>query len=1029
MTAVVFKFTLPTGEPLVDAEFTVSLRKPGMFFDDAPQGIAVPDDVIGRTDAEGKCTLELLPLELSYYLTLQLGGSTGNEDGCTSGFRFRFRVPESTAPVDIVDLVVTDPTWSQAWDEKALGVIIDARVAAVAAAGTATQAAAATAADRVAVAADTAASAQHEINTLNARDAAEAYAVNAATSAQQTEADRLQTAMYAADAAAAEMFKNAAEEAALLAQNSATTATDRADAAVNAATMTEEDRAEVAANAAAVQAAKLEIEAKTWRFISPSMNNPTMRDNGNPLEEGDTYFNTMVHKGFTYNGTQWVLSEADLSLLENSQTGANHVGYDGSTVGEFLGKTKSFENYAELRAYAGVAIAGRILDHDTGGLIRVVSSTEPDNGIDIWVDASGRRWARQYSGSVDIRWAGAKDGMAYDITEALQACCTLQASRGGGGVYIPNKLYRKSDLTPSVKTGNYVTIHGIGEASNIFFDDRPENTVRQDVIDVGGTIGVTLSGFRISGTLKTYPTETGQKNCIVGINVRNFRMVNVTQENLRFMATNFHYVRSGLIEGCILRDIMRDGWRLTHSQDVRIMHNEAKRVADDVVACHMQDAATAPLGQGLVIANNTFETCQGMKVLGARMANITGNIMRRTTRMPLVISNTYDAEGNDAIFAINILGNQFVDTFNNYRSTVADCVISMVFRPTSSGPLAAPTRPGVNSSTFPYNYANNVDDGNSVILGAYGVTIADNKIMRTIDANGQAYSTLGFGNVLDRKGGSADEGFFDPIMTPGFFDTHGIRIYGPIRGLNIHHNHFIGGGVDKSAIILDGNASSMVADSILVDNNTFFDWPGIGVDLLRTAWASRYVKIRGNQFNMDPLFRHPKHAADNTWTEVPAIGAAGCMPIRAGNAGTAGYADDNEFQHCVQICDSPTRLTWGSSNMVVWQPGGSGTGLNDEPLNKGVRAISTAIELIHVIYNGDPASPTFTNIASTPRRAANAVPTTGTYIYGHFCRNTAPAITGTAGSRYIVFGWVRLTTGSAHNLNTDWAEVRTLTGT
>lgn len=29
----------------------------------------------------------------------------------------------------------------------------------------------------------------------------------------------------------------------------------------------------------------------------------------------------------------------------------------------------------------------------------------------------------------------------------------------------------------------------------------------------------------------------------------------------------------------------------------------------------------------------------------------------------------------------------------------------------------------------------------------------------------------------------------------------------------------------------------------------------------------------------------------------------------------------------------------------------------------------------------------------------------------------------------VVTGWVRLTTGSAHVLNTDWAEMRTLTGT
>ena len=36
---------------------------------------------------------------------------------------------------------------------------------------------------------------------------------------------------------------------------------------------------------------------------------------------------------------------------------------------------------------------------------------------------------------------------------------------------------------------------------------------------------------------------------------------------------------------------------------------------------------------------------------------------------------------------------------------------------------------------------------------------------------------------------------------------------------------------------------------------------------------------------------------------------------------------------------------------------------------------------------------------------------------------------GAPGSQYVVTGWVRATTGSGHVLNTDWYEMRTLTGT
>ena len=58
-----------------------------------------------------------------------------------------------------------------------------------------------------------------------------------------------------------------------------------------------------------------------------------------------------------------------------------------------------------------------------------------------------------------------------------------------------------------------------------------------------------------------------------------------------------------------------------------------------------------------------------------------------------------------------------------------------------------------------------------------------------------------------------------------------------------------------------------------------------------------------------------------------------------------------------------------------------------------------------------------------------AMPTTGTYQQGDFVPNSTPSILGGAGNKYVVNGWIRLTSGSAHVLNTDWAEARTLTGT
>lgn len=60
---------------------------------------------------------------------------------------------------------------------------------------------------------------------------------------------------------------------------------------------------------------------------------------------------------------------------------------------------------------------------------------------------------------------------------------------------------------------------------------------------------------------------------------------------------------------------------------------------------------------------------------------------------------------------------------------------------------------------------------------------------------------------------------------------------------------------------------------------------------------------------------------------------------------------------------------------------------------------------------------------------ALAKPTTGTYTAGDYVLNRAPTVLPMAAGNYTVLGWRRLTTGSGHVLNTDWVEMRCLTGT
>lgn len=57
-----------------------------------------------------------------------------------------------------------------------------------------------------------------------------------------------------------------------------------------------------------------------------------------------------------------------------------------------------------------------------------------------------------------------------------------------------------------------------------------------------------------------------------------------------------------------------------------------------------------------------------------------------------------------------------------------------------------------------------------------------------------------------------------------------------------------------------------------------------------------------------------------------------------------------------------------------------------------------------------------------------SIPVSGTFQAGDEVKNMSPTIQGASGSRYVIKGWLRVTTGSSHVLNTDWVALKQLTG-
>ena len=625
------------------------------------------------------------------------------------------------------------------------------------------------------------------------------------------------------------------------------------------------------------------------------------------------------------------------------------------------------------------------------------------------------RWIAQ-QGVVIPEMFGAKgDGVAYD-NAALQAAVQFAAGRE---LILRGKFRLSGAPGSQIEVPSGTTIRGIN-GGGVVLDDRPEDTdVTGRAFFLRNTENVSFIDVVFDGCADVYDNPAPGRQMMAGINNKGLTIRGCTFRNLRFMATSFGNTEGALFEGNTLENIARDGARFTHSRNVRVIGNLFKNVSDDAVALHSKDEdyPTAPMPSGFVVADNTFEGSQGVRVYGAKGLTVTGNTFRRPVghALDIQLGTFSSAEGNTAIFAVNITGNVILDALRPWRTSAPEGAITIKTVGRKKGELAQ--QPGVALPAIGHLYTNNIDASAAINVGGQDIIIANNIISRTLPAVA-AYSEWGYGRYFEhRNSGSL---WSDPPMGEDVFDHHGIVLSAALSGVSISGNIISGLSPNRSPIKFVAAGSSNIIDigQTIINGNIFRDCPGHGVDLAFTGSgaASKAIVVTNNLFDLDPYRRHPDHAADNTW--------AATASIRAVNALTGGHLllTGNTFRHLSQ----PSTL--GAANAqyydnVIWSmPAEDG----DIPGNKGVRVVDQTQR--NVIYDADPTSATFGHVLTNPATAANTMPTSGTYVRGHFVRRTQPLIAGTAGAQYVVTGWVRLTTGSGHVLNVDWAEVRSPSG-
>jgi hypothetical protein len=622
---------------------------------------------------------------------------------------------------------------------------------------------------------------------------------------------------------------------------------------------------------------------------------------------------------------------------------------------------------------------------------------------------------------------GAKGDGDTDDSAAIQAALDVLTLRGGGSLFLPIGRFRVADTGTALTGASNIAIIGAGPGSEIFFDDRPTNP-RKDMFRASNASNIEFRNFTITGTLDLYPVETNQSQCLTGENVRDVRLIDMTFRKLRYMATAFNIVENAVVEGCTFSDIFRDGARFTQAYNVRVVGNHFRRVADDAVAIHSRDDYGGVLAHGHVVDSNTFDMCQGIKVLGAKALSISDNVMIHMLRTPVEIMSEYDAfpEGNAAMFAIRVSGNIILDTLGDRYPTQTG-VIRVQVRNRSKGTLEK--QPGATAPIFEHAWDNNTDAAGGINIGGFGIDVTENIIGWTRKRDVK-FSSYGKGLILDRVTTGMPLGYSDPLITDASYCVTGILFDGPSRGTRISRNTLFGGSLNGTAPIpaihatADGSsANTIVVDGWAIDENTIFDWIGETAILLdhATTNGARSVSLRNNQFDLDPFFRHPSHNADGTWASASAL-----TGIDTKGRLYNGVVDGNHFKNLSRPTPSGEQFLFGR-NFVHFQPA-TGFALGDGPANKGVRYVPAVPKYDCIIIDGDPASATFGATITIPVRHAMAQPSTGTFVHGHFVQAAAPILRTIGSVNYLVDGWSRNGTGAAHVGGTDWFEKLSMIG-
>lgn len=635
-----------------------------------------------------------------------------------------------------------------------------------------------------------------------------------------------------------------------------------------------------------------------------------------------------------------------------------------------------------------------------------------------------------------------------DNTEALQAALDYAASEHRP-LWIPPGAYRCADHDGTdnfVMDGEEYTIIGYG--AKFLIDDLGPSASGSALF--GSTItsnrslkrklhfiGLTFQGAWHHFDLSEWNGSGGRRVCIVyGFDELVFE--NCHFLDIRSQAINSWACNSARATGCTFKRVARAGIRFNDTPDIDISGNIFAGVDDDAIACAAnapgQVATTNTLRGRINIRGNTFFQSGEILLQGGRITNVIGNHFLHMKATAVRVGSTVNVPSITP-YAINIQGNTIENTLSQpdpdtlYETLLDadDGVAGIIVDGVPQSAASTDAMPGWATGTSVVDPRGKDNDGvwlsqaqNASRAAGFGINISNNLVHHTCGATTN-YSDYGYGPLFTSRG------WKNPEVTETKLARHGVSLVHDVRGAIIAGNIVTGHRTGAAVFLNFANTTDneRTFRDIMVTGNIGVDVrEGISTSRRTSGGGATQVNIglvsRGNTWDCDPYLKSARRKSDNDGSWQSGTTATD-MVTGINLRGVQGAIIEGDvIRNCVEPIHAVTNVhvrAQVSSVVVCCDPAATGFSTS----NKGVGNVPPGgPAFTHQILYCDATDATnFGRLKNNCPLQASAMPDSGTWVVGTFVHNAAPSI----GTGKVLRGWARLTTGSAHVADTDWAAV------